>query len=49
MKVNEAFTSLLNNIYQIKKENDKSKLFLNNSNHIELQKNQNKNNDSFCC
>ena len=49
MKVNEAFTSLLNNIYQIKKETDKSKLFLNNSNHIELQKNQNKNNDSFCC
>ena len=49
MKVNESFTSLLNNIYQIKKENDKSKLFLNNSNHIELQKNQNKNNDNFCC
>ena len=49
MKVNEAFTSLLNNIYQIKKENDRSKLFLNNSNHIELQKNQHQNNDSLCC
>ena len=49
MKVNEAFTSLLNNIYQIKKENDRSKLFLNNSNHIELQKNQHQNKDSLCC
>ena len=49
MKVNEAFTSLLNNIYQIKKENDRSKLFLNNTNHIELQKNQHQNNDSLCC
>ena len=49
MKVNEAFTSLLNNIYQIKKENDKSKLFLNNTTHIELQKNQNQNSNNFCC
>ena len=49
MKVNEAFTSLLNNIYEVKKENDKSKLFLNNTTHIELQKNQNQNSDNFCC
>ena len=49
MKVNEAFTSLLNNIYEVKKENDKSKLFLNNTTHIELQKNQNKSSDNFCC
>jgi len=49
MKVNEAFTSLLNNIYEVKKENDKSKLFLNNTTHIELQKNQNQKSDNFCC
>ena len=49
MKVNEAFTSLLNNIYEVKKENDKSKLFLTNTTHIELQKNQNQNSDNFCC
>ena len=49
MKVNEAFTSLLNNIYEVKKENDKSKLFLNNTTHIELQKNQNQNSNNFCC
>ena len=38
MKVTEAFTSLLNNIYQIKKEDDKNKLFLNNTTNIELKK-----------
>ena len=50
MKVTEAFTSLLNNIYQVKKEEDKNKLFLNNAANIELKKNQNfLGNDNFCC
>jgi len=49
MKVNEAFTSLLNNIYQVKKEDDKSKLFLKNTASIELKKNQQFNTDNFCC
>ena len=49
MKVNEAFTSLLNNIYQVKKEDDKSKLFLKNTASIELKKNQQFNSDIFCC
>ena len=48
-KVNEAFTSLLNNIYQIKKEDDKSKLFLKNTASIELKRNQQFNTDNFCC
>ena len=50
MKVNEAFTSLLNIMYQIKKEDDKSKIFINNTASIELKKNKNFNNsDNFCC
>ena len=51
MKVTEVFTSLLNNIYQIKTEDDKSKLFLKNTNPIELQKNHNlyKNPENSCC
>ena len=49
MKVNEAFTSLLNNIYQVKKEDDKSKLFLKNTASIELKRNQQFNSDNFCC
>jgi len=50
MKVNEAFTSLLNSIYQIKKEDDKSKIFINNTASIELKKSKNFNNsDTFCC
>ena len=49
MKVEEAFTSLLNNIYQIKKEDDKSKLFLNNTASIELKKNLQNNSENFCC
>ena len=49
MKVNEAFTSLLNSIYQIKKEDDKSKLFLKNTASIELKRNQQFNTDNFCC
>ena len=49
MKVNEAFTSLLNNIYQIKKEDDKSKLFLKNTASIELKRNQQFNTDNLCC
>ena len=50
MKVTEAFTSLLNSIYQIKKEDDKSKVFINNTASIELKKNPNfNNNDNFCC
>ena len=50
MKVNEAFTSLLNSIYQIKKEDDKSKIFINNKASIELKKSKNFNNsDTFCC
>ena len=49
MRVEEAFTSLLNNIYQIKKEDDKSKLFLKNTASIELKKNQQFNSENFCC
>ena len=49
MKVNEAFTSLLNSIYQVKKEDDKSKLFLKNTASIELKRNQQFNTDNFCC
>ena len=51
LKVTEVFTSLLNNIHQIKTEEDKSKLFLRNTNHIELQKNPNlfKNTENSCC
>jgi len=49
MKVNEAFTSLLNSIYQVKKEDDKSKLFLKNTASIELKRNQQFNTDTFCC
>ena len=51
LKVTEVFTSLLNNIYQIKTEDDKSKLFLKNTNPIELQKNHNlyKNPENSCC
>ena len=49
MKVSEAFTSLLNDIYKVKQEDDKSKLFLNNTANIELKKNQTFNSDNFCC
>ena len=49
MKVEEAFTSLLNSIYQVKKEDDKSKLFLNNTASIELKKNLQNNSENFCC
>ena len=50
MKVTEAFTSLLNSIYQVKKEDDKKKLFLNNTASIELKKKENSNNSEiFCC
>ena len=49
MKVNEAFTSLLNSMYQVKKEDDKSKLFLKNTASIELKRNQQFNTDNFCC
>ena len=51
LKVTEVFTSLLNNIHQIKTEEDKSKLFLKNTNPIELQKNHNlyKNPENSCC
>ena len=51
MKVTEVFTSLLNNIYQVKTEDDKNKLFLKNTNPIELQKNHNlyKNPENSCC
>ena len=50
MKVTEAFTSLLNSIYQIKKEDDKNKVFINNTASIELKKNQNFNySDNLCC
>ena len=50
MKVTEAFTSLLNSIYQIKKEDDKSKVFINYSASLELKKNPTfNNNDNFCC
>ena len=51
MKVTEAFTSLLNNIYQVKQKDDKNRLFLNNTANIELKKNKNflDNNAIFCC
>ena len=49
LKVTEAFTSLLNDIFITKKEEDKSRLFLNNTANIELKKNKGFNNDNFCC
>ena len=51
MKVNEAFTSLLNDIYKSKKEEEKNKLFLQNiENPIQLVKNKEMNqNNFFCC
>ena len=49
MKVTEAFTSLLNDIYKVKKEDDKSRVFLNNTANIELKKNKQFNSDNFCC
>ena len=49
MKVTEAFTSLLNDIYKVKKEDDKSRVFLNNTANIALKKNKQFNSDNFCC
>ena len=50
MKVNEAFTSLLNDIYRNKQEEEKGKLYLQNVVPIELSKNKNNNNNElFCC
>jgi small GTP-binding protein len=49
MKVNEAFTSLLNDIYRNKQEEEKGKLYLQNVVPIELSKNKNNNNELFCC
>lgn len=50
MNVTDAFTSLLNNIYEIKKEEDKNKLFLNTTS-IELKKynHLNQKNENTCC
>ena len=42
MKVTEAFTSLLNDIYKVKKEDDKSRVFLNNTANIEFLEEGNK-------
>ena len=50
LNVNDVFTSLLNNIYQAKKEENKDKLFLEKAENIGLQNNSNKcrNSDSCC-
>ena len=50
MNVTDVFTSLLNNIYEIKKEEDKNKLFLNTTS-IELKKynHLNQKNENVCC
>ena len=50
MNVTDVFTSLLNNIYEIKKEEDKNKLFLNTTS-IELKKynHLNQKNENACC
>ena len=51
VKVGDAFSSLLNDIYKIKKESDNNKLFLNNPANIQLKKEENlfKVNNNFCC
>ena len=50
LKVSEVFTSLLNDIYQNKKEENKNKLFMQGEGNIGLKNNQLKckNNDSCC-
>jgi len=50
MNVYDVFTSLLNDIYQAKKEEKKDKLFLEKAKNIELKDNSNycKNSDSCC-
>ena len=50
LKVSEVFTSLLNDIYQNKKEENKNKLFLQGEGNIGLKNNQIKckNTDSCC-
>ena len=50
MNVTDVFTSLLNNIYEIKKDEDKNKLFLNTTS-IELKKynHLNQKNENTCC
>ena len=51
VKVCDAFSSLLNDIYKIKKESDNNKLFLNNPANIQLKKEESlfKVNNNFCC
>ena len=53
IKVEEVFSSLLNNIYEIKKEENKNKLFIDGGNNIGLKNTQNlikKNkSESGCC
>ena len=53
IRVEEVFSSLLNNIYEIKKEENKNKLFIDGGNNIGLKKKQNlikKNkSESGCC
>ncbi len=50
LKVSEVFTSLLNDIYERKKEENKNKLFLQGAANIGLKSNQNKcNSNDSCC
>ena len=50
LKVSEVFTSLLNDIYERKKIENKNKLFLQGAANIGLKNNQNKcNNNDSCC
>ena len=51
MNVTDVFTSLINNIYQVKKEDNRNELYLYNTTPIELQRNHhfNKNNENLCC
>ena len=52
MKVDEAFTSLLNDIYKSKQEEEKSKMILNNMEAPPIQlikSNETNQNNFFCC
>ena len=49
LKVTEVFTSLLNDIYLVKKEENKNKLFLQGTGSIGLQNKNNCKNSDSCC
>ena len=49
LKITEVFTSLLNDIYLVKKEENKNKLFLQGTGSIGLQNKNNCKNSDSCC